>query len=240
MFNQHSHVNLYTISLVRILTTALVLFWASFAFAHGGDLNDQGCHYNRKTGDYHCHHNSPSKPLVERGAYSSPSSAKLSHFDYYASASTAPSSFSGRVIAVTDGDTIKVLDADHVTHKVRLMGIDAPEADQPFGSASRKYLATMVAAKEVLVEPYKKDRYGRVLGKVWVQPRDCVGCGKVLDANYAQILGGMAWWYKYYAHEQSPEDRGRYESAEFEAKAKKSGLWSTPNQIPPWDWRHDK
>ena len=25
------------------------------AFAHGGGLDAQGCHHNRKTGDYHCH-----------------------------------------------------------------------------------------------------------------------------------------------------------------------------------------
>lgn len=28
---------------------------AAAAFAHGGGLDAQGCHTNRKTGDYHCH-----------------------------------------------------------------------------------------------------------------------------------------------------------------------------------------
>jgi hypothetical protein len=28
------------------------------AFAHGGGLNAEGCHNNRKTGDYHCHRGS--------------------------------------------------------------------------------------------------------------------------------------------------------------------------------------
>ena len=28
---------------------------SSFASAHGGGLDAQGCHHNRKTGDYHCH-----------------------------------------------------------------------------------------------------------------------------------------------------------------------------------------
>jgi myo-inositol-hexaphosphate 3-phosphohydrolase len=31
------------------------LLAASQAFAHGGGLNAEGCHNNRKTGDYHCH-----------------------------------------------------------------------------------------------------------------------------------------------------------------------------------------
>ena len=132
----------------------------------------------------------------------------------------------GKVVAVTDGDTIKVLDSNNVQYKVRLTGIDAPEKAQPFGNASRKNLASMVAGKDVHVESSKNDRYGRVLGKVWVQPSDCPSCGKTLNANHAQILSGMAWWYRYYAKDQSPEDRGRYESAEDEAKKRKLGLWS--------------
>jgi len=144
---------------------------------------------------------------------------------------------SGKVVAVTDGDTIKVLDSNSVQYKVRLTGIDAPEKAQPFGNASRNHLASMVAGKNVRIESSKTDRYGRVLGKVWVQPRDCSSCGKTLDANHAQILSGMAWWYRYYAKEQPPEDRGRYESAEDEAKKRKLGLWSESNAIPPWAWR---
>ena len=72
----------------------------------------------------------------------------------------------GRVVSVTDGDTIKMLDADNIEHKVRLRGIDAPEKGQPFGNASRNHLASMVAGKEVRVESTKNDRYGRDLGKV--------------------------------------------------------------------------
>jgi endonuclease YncB( thermonuclease family) len=145
-----------------------------------------------------------------------------------------------RVVAVTDGDTIKVLDLDQVQHKIRLTGIDAPERGQPFGTVSRDHLASLVAGKEVRVESTKSDRYGRLLGKVWVQPADCPSCGKTHDANHAQLLDGMSWWYRYYAKEQSPEDRGRYESAEDEAKARKLGLWADPNPINPYDWRKGK
>lgn len=147
------------------------------------------------------------------------------------------SSISGSVVGVTDGDTIKVLDADRVMHKVRLTGIDAPEKGQPFGKASTKHLASMLAGKDVFVESSKMDLYGRVLGKVWVQPSDCLRCGKTLNANHAQLLAGMAWWYRFHAKDQPPEDRGRYESAENEAKARKWGLWADPNPINPYDWR---
>ena len=151
--------------------------------------------------------------------------------------SAAYADISGKVVAVIDGDTIKVLDYDSVQHKVRLTGIDAPEKSQPFGNVSRKHLASMVAGKDVRVETSKNDRYGRVLGKVWVQPRDCSVCGKTLNANHAQILSGMAWWYQYYAKDQSPEDQGRYETAVDEARKRKLGLWSEPSPIPPWVWR---
>jgi endonuclease YncB( thermonuclease family) len=57
----------------------------------------------------------------------------------------------GRVVAVTDGDTIKVLDSSDTQHKVRLTGIDAPERGQPFGTASTKNLSRMVAGKQVRV-----------------------------------------------------------------------------------------
>jgi endonuclease YncB( thermonuclease family) len=98
----------------------------------------------------------------------------------------------------------------------------------------------MVAGKEVFVESDKQDEYGRALGKVWVQPSDCPSCGKTLDVNHAQLLAGMAWWYRYYAKEQSPEDRGRYDSAEDEAKARGWGLWADPNSINPYDWRRSR
>ena len=155
-------------------------------------------------------------------------------------ASTTHADVTGRVVTVTDGDTIRVLDSYQVEHKVRLTGIDAPERGQPFNTVSRNHLASMVAGKEVRVESTKSDQYGRLLGKVWVQPVDCPACGKTLDANHAQVLSGMAWWYRYYAQEQPPEDRGRYESAEDEAKARKLGLWVDPKPINPYDWRRGK
>lgn len=152
----------------------------------------------------------------------------------------ANADLTGRVVAVTDGDTIKVLDNTNTQHKVRLTGIDAPERGQPYGTASRDNLASLVAGKDVRVESTKSDRYGRILGKVWVQPSDCPSCGKTLDANHAQLLAGMAWWYRYYAKEQSPQDRGRYESAEDEARSRAWGLWADPDPINPYEWLKSK
>ena len=141
----------------------------------------------------------------------------------------------GRVTHVYDGDTVS-LRVGGQDHRVRLQGIDAPEYDQPFGDAAKRHLSHLVLDREVRLEMTGKDRYGRLLGKLWVQPADCRDCGKTLDANLAMLTVGLAWWYRFYKDEQSPEDQGRYEFAEYEAQAKKAGLWQDDNPKPPWDW----
>ena len=89
----------------------------------------------------------------------------------------------GRVVGVTDGDTITVLDANRQQHKIRLGGIDAPEKAQPFGQRSKENLSRLVFNKEVQVDWTKRDRYQRIVGKVWVQPSDCPTCPMTLDSE---------------------------------------------------------
>ncbi len=143
----------------------------------------------------------------------------------------------GKVVGVADGDTITVLDADKTQHKIRLAGIDAPERGQPGGFRAKESLSQLLYEREVRVEGSKADRYGRLVAKVMVEPADCPGCGMTLDSGLAQITMGRAWWFRRYASEQSPQDRGRYESAEQEARARKIGLWRDTNPVPPWKWR---
>ena len=95
----------------------------------------------------------------------------------------------GRVVRITDGDTIVVLDADKVQHKIRLQGIDAPERRQAFGTKSKEHLSDLVAGKTVEVDYSKYDRYQRVLCKVIVNGE---------DATLEQVEAGMAWHYKKY------------------------------------------
>lgn len=148
----------------------------------------------------------------------------------------------GRVVSVSDGDTITVLDADHQQHKIRLSGIDAPEKAQPFGQRSKENLSRLVYGRDVTVEWRKKDRYGRTVGKVMVAEPVCreIICPKTLDACHAQIVAGMAWWYRQYAKEQEPGDANRYEQSEQEARSRRIGLWSDPQPTPPWEWRKAK
>ena len=86
---------------------------------------------------------------------------------FAATSACAVETLQGRVVKVADGDTITVLDAANVLHRIRLDKIDAPEKSQPFGDATRTHLAALVAGKIVEVEWTKKDKYGRILGTVW-------------------------------------------------------------------------
>lgn len=139
--------------------------------------------------------------------------------------------FTGRVVGVADGDTVTVLDAGNVQHKVRLTGIDAPEQNQPYGNRSKQSLSDMVFDKTVTVESNKRDRYGRELGKVLMDG---------MDVNLEQIRRGMAWHYKAYQGDQLVDDRQTYSNAEKAAQAIKQGLWSEAAPVPPWQWRHGK
>ena len=134
----------------------------------------------------------------------------------------------GKVIKVTDGDTINVLTNDNQTHKIRLSGIDAPENNQAFGSRSKQALAEAVYGKTVVVDYNKRDKYQRLVGKVLLN-------GK--DMNLRQVQLGMAWHYKKYEHEQDVEDRSVYANAEYQAQREKLGLWIDANSIPPWEFR---
>ena len=64
----------------------------------------------------------------------------------------AAEQFTGVVVGVSDGDTVKVLDEMKQVHTVRLMGIDAPEKAQAFGQASKQSLSDLVYMKPVSVE----------------------------------------------------------------------------------------
>ncbi|HKQ53241.1 MAG TPA: thermonuclease family protein, partial [Pyrinomonadaceae bacterium] len=134
----------------------------------------------------------------------------------------------GKVVRVSDGDTITVLDADNKQHRIRFQGIDAPESKQAYGQASKENLSKMVFGKQVTVTWDKVDKYRRTVGKVLLDGR---------DINIEQIKAGYAWHYKKYAEEQPAEDRVTYAQAEQEARAAKRGLWQDANPTPPGEWR---
>ena len=129
----------------------------------------------------------------------------------------------GKVVGVADGDTITVLDAGNRQTRIRLQGIDAPESRQAFGQVSKRNLSDLIFNRQIVVEYEKTDRYGRTLGKVLAGGR---------DVNLEQVKAGLAWHYKYYQDEQSPNDRRLYADAETEARSARRGLWADPGPDP--------
>lgn len=105
----------------------------------------------------------------------------------------------GRVVGVADGDTITMLDQERHEHKIRLAGIDAPEKHQAFGQRSKQALSDAVFNRMVTVDWSKRDKYGRLVGKIFLP-------GGV-DANLRQIELGLAWHYRAYEREQLLADR---------------------------------
>jgi endonuclease YncB( thermonuclease family) len=151
--------------------------------------------------------------------------------------STFAEQLTGKVVGVSDGDTITILDQNNQQHKIRVGGIDAPELKQAFGNVAKKNLSDLVFNQTVLVEWNKTDKYKRIVGKVLAPPTDCPICPADRDVGLAQVEAGMAWWYREYRKEQTLEDQGYYEFAEFVSRREQRGLWQDEEPLPPWEWR---
>ncbi|MEO8435177.1 MAG: thermonuclease family protein [Pyrinomonadaceae bacterium] len=136
----------------------------------------------------------------------------------------------GKVINVHDGDTVTVLDQDNKKFAIRLQGIDAPELKQEFGSVSQQNLSRMVLGRQVTIVWTKVDKYKRTVGTIMLDGH---------DMNIEQVRAGLAWHFKKYEDEQSPDDRRTYATAEQEARAATLGLWRTAAPTAPGDWRQE-
>ncbi len=134
-------------------------------------------------------------------------------------------SFSGKVVGVTDGDTICVMHNGQA-EKIRLHGIDCPESHQPYGRKAKKFVSDLVFGKVVTIEVRDTDKYGRTVGEVILSDGHSL--------NRELVEAGYAWWYKKYSKDDSLgilEDR---------ARLSKRGLWADPNPVAPWDFRRGK
>ena len=137
--------------------------------------------------------------------------------------SSSSSSASGKVVGVSDGDTITVL-KDNKPIKVRLSGVDCPESHQAFGAAAKKFTSDQCFGAVVKVNDYGKDRYGRAIAEVILPD------GRSL--NRELIKAGYAWHYKQYSKDRS------LTALEAEARNERRGLWADAHSVAPWDFRH--
>ena len=130
----------------------------------------------------------------------------------------------GRVVGVSDGDTLTVLTGANRQVRVRLAEIDTPESGQPYGSRAKQTLSDLAFGKAVRVDVQDTDRYGRTVGRVYVGSR---------DVNAEMVRGGAAWVYRQYNRDPA------LPPIEAEARAARRGLWSLhqAERTPPWEWR---
>ncbi len=130
-------------------------------------------------------------------------------------------------VFVIDGDTIDVGGT-----RIRLEGIDAPEAGQTCnrryvgwwacGTAATAALTSMVEGKSVRCEQSGLDKYGRVLGVCFANGR---------DINAQMVRQGFAWAFVRYSQAYVAEEKA--------ARAERLGIWQADTETA-WDFRAKK
>lgn len=129
----------------------------------------------------------------------------------------------GKVVNISDGDTITLLDKNNQQYKIRLYGIDAPESKQAYGQQAKHFLSSLIANKEVKVLVLDKDKYQRMVAKVFLED---------LDINKEMVKNGYAHAYTEFSKEYKPQ--------ELKARKAKLGLWRDENPIKPSDFRKNQ
>lgn len=143
--------------------------------------------------------------------------------------------FTAKVIAVIDGDTLLILRHGKPA-KLRMANIDAPEVGhagmggkpsnsqkpQAFGKQSRDSLLEMVGKKQVQIDTQAVDQYGRIVALVSIDGR---------SVNQEQVKRGMAWEYSHYHSDKT------YLGLQSDAQQARRGLWAQASPQAPWQWR---
>lgn len=136
--------------------------------------------------------------------------------------------YTGKVIHVSDGDTITLLNHQNRKVTIRLAGIDAPESSQAHGLKAAKALEDKLWKVSVRVVQVGTDRYGRIIGLVYRHDH-CI--------NLWLIENGHAWFYPEYSSFLSKMNKAHWQAAEARARGKHVGLWQQKNPIRPRVWR---
>ena len=133
----------------------------------------------------------------------------------------------GKVVFVTDGDTLTILTRELNTRRIRLYGIDCPEFFQPGGDEATKFTRSLAFLSDVEIKLMDTDRYGRAVALVALPD------GALL--NEELIRNGHAWVYDYYC--RIPQC-SQWRVLQKKAREHKTGLWGkNAKPVPPWVWR---
>ena len=140
--------------------------------------------------------------------------------------SVEASTLFGRVIEVNDGDVITVSNLNRPV-RIKLLGVDAPEAGQVFGDVAKKHLSDLVYDKSVLVEYSGIAADSSLMGRVTLDNTD-IGAQMIRD--------GAAWFDASNQGRLSVADREIYQQSEQAARNERRGLWQAEAPVAPWEF----
>ena len=133
--------------------------------------------------------------------------------------------YRGFCVHVADGDTVSVADEGQKLHRIRIVGMDAPELAQPYGPVAKEALKTLILHKEVYVLPAGVDKYNRELA---VLRQDHL-LGQI---DVAETMIGQGYAFS---------TGGAHYKAQAYAQDHRLGVWADPRfQERPWLFRHRK
>ena len=115
----------------------------------------------------------------------------------------SPDRLSG-VAEIVDGDTFRFGET-----RIRIFGIDAPEASDPMGPAATAWLANRLSGRSVTCDQRDTDRYGRIVAVCYADGRD-IAADMVAD--------GWATAYVRFSRDYIDEEAA--------AQAARLGIWS--------------
>ncbi len=138
-----------------------------------------------------------------------------------APALAAAQEFRARVVGVDDGDTVRVLRGQGDV-RIRIFGIDAPEATQPFGPEARELARRLLLDQTVVVSMKSVDQYGRLVAALVLNGR---------DVGAELIAAGAAWNYAQFSQDD------RLATLEAGARRARRGMWALGHPQAPWLYR---
>ncbi|MCM3874215.1 MAG: thermonuclease family protein, partial [Pyrinomonadaceae bacterium] len=150
----------------------------------------------------------------------------LAFFLLVTSSVTAGTLF-GTVSEIHDGDTITIICLKRPL-QIHLMGIMAPEKEQPYSEVARQHLSDLILNSQVVVETSGLGENALIVGRVFL---------KEADVGAQMLRDGAAWYDKPYDSILTEDQRQMYLACESAARSEHRGIWQDANPLPPWEFK---